>query len=344
MRQSLRWLAGGVIVLALALVVRLQWPGAEAVSAPAGGTLGSMAPPPAMVQDAQGRQRLEAPLAGLPASLRDTTVDGELTMDAQGNLVLSAGVRSVFDYFLSAVGEEPLATIIARIRGYLALKLSGRAVEQANRLLDSYLAYRESLDQVLPPAVDLARLDQQRNAINTLKQLRRQHLSAEVVTAFFGDEEAYDEYTWQRLKLAEDKSLSPAQRRGQEAVLLAQLSPTVQQNMLVLTRYQRLSELTAEWKQRGGNAQELRALREQEVGTAAADRLETLDRQRAQWDQRMGVYFAERERLLRQPGLSEPDRQSALEQLRGRHFQSAELLRVQNLETLHDQGATASGA
>lgn len=344
MAQRIRWLAAGGIVVALALVARLQWPGDDAVSAPAAATVATMAPPSAMVRDAQGRGRLQVPLAGLPASLRDTAVDGELTMDANGNLVLSAGVRAVFDYFLAAVGEEPLDIIVARIRGYIALKLSARAVEQANRLLDSYLAYRNALGQVSPPAADLAQLDQQRYAIDTMKQLRRQHLSAAAVAAFFGDEEAYDEYTWQRLKLAEDKRLSPAQRRGQEAALLAQLPATAQQNIQVLTRYQRLSELTSEWQQRGGDATELRTIREQEVGAAAADRLEALDRQRVQWNQRLGMYFTERERLLRQTGLSESDRQRALEQLRARHFQSAELLRVQNLETLHDQGAKAAGA
>lgn len=345
MSQRARWLAAGSAALALVLAIHASWPEVETTAV--GGEVaagGGRLPSPAMTQDAQGHLRLTAPLAGLPASLRDTAVDGELTMDAAGNLVLSAKVRAVFDYFLAAVGEEPLATIIARIRGYIALKLTGPAVEQANRLLDGYLAYREALGLVPPPATGLARLEQQRQAIDTMKQLRRQHLPVDTVAAFFGEEEAYDEYTWQRLKLADDKSLAPAQRRAQEAALLAQLPAEVQQNIQVLTRYQRLNELTAEWKQRGGNAQELRVIREQEVGAAAADRLEALDRQRAQWEQRMSSYLSERERLLRQAGLSEQDKLRALDQLRSRHFQSAELLRVLNLETLHDQNTRASGA
>ena len=42
-------------------------------------------------------------LTSMPASLDGTDVDGELAADAQGNLVITVGVRRVFDYFLSVI-------------------------------------------------------------------------------------------------------------------------------------------------------------------------------------------------------------------------------------------------
>src|SRR5689334_7743323 len=42
----------------------------------------------------------------LPRSLQDTQVDGGLAADANGHLIVAPGVRALFDYFLSATGEE----------------------------------------------------------------------------------------------------------------------------------------------------------------------------------------------------------------------------------------------
>src|SRR5688572_28455160 len=39
---------------------------------------------------------------GLPASLQGTTPDGEVTLDAQGRIRPTPGLRRLFDYFLSS--------------------------------------------------------------------------------------------------------------------------------------------------------------------------------------------------------------------------------------------------
>jgi hypothetical protein len=82
---------------------------------------------------------------GLPNSLQGTEVDGELEVDANGHLKITNGVRHVFDYFLSAIGEEPLETILARIRAYIRHKLPNMAAGEAEQLLDNYIAYKRGL-------------------------------------------------------------------------------------------------------------------------------------------------------------------------------------------------------
>ena len=47
----------------------------------------------------------------LPKSLQGTQVDGEIIIDENKQLVVTAGLRRLFDYFLSAQGEEPLSQI-----------------------------------------------------------------------------------------------------------------------------------------------------------------------------------------------------------------------------------------
>ena len=124
-------------------------------------------------------------LEGLPRSLLGTEVDGELTADAQGHLVLTRRVRAVFDYFLSAIGEEPLSTVRARLAAYIHGKLPPVAAQEALLLLDHYLAYKQALDSLVQQgqgaAVNSLSGFGQRLAL--LHDLRRQHLSAAEVDA-----------------------------------------------------------------------------------------------------------------------------------------------------------------
>src|SRR5690606_32313520 len=70
-------------------------------------------------------------LEQLPASLEGTSVPPGLLEDGNGNLVPTPGLRDIFDYFLSVLGEEPLDVIVARINAYLASNLSASAATQA---------------------------------------------------------------------------------------------------------------------------------------------------------------------------------------------------------------------
>lgn len=277
---------------------------------------------------------------GLPPSLQGTEVDGELEVDAQGRLRITGGIRRVFDYFLSAVGEEPLETILKRIRAYIRHKLPAGAAAEAERLLDSYIDYKRALDaipqvQATPGQLDLPAL---RRQMQQVQSLRTQFFSPEVITAFFGDEDIYDRYTLERLDLMQDKSLSPQQRAERLAALEQQLPESMRESIRVINQVQNLEALTQDWKRRGGSAAELRQLRETIVGPEAADRLEALDKENAQWDQRMASWYAERAAILGNKALSEQDRQRQVEEARRSRFNDSERLRVESLELMHDRG------
>src|SRR6218665_2651509 len=113
-------------------------------------------PGQAGVLSADGQPIKQAPLPEsfvtgleqLPNSLQGTEVDGELEVDAGGHLKITNGVRRVFDYFLSTIGEEPLETILARIKAYIRHKLPPMAAGEAEQLLDKYIAYKRGLENV----------------------------------------------------------------------------------------------------------------------------------------------------------------------------------------------------
>lgn len=123
-----------------------------------------------------------------PASLRGTEVDGSLSADARGRFVPTAGARQLFDYFLTAVGEEPLEAIRTRVFAEAGARLPESAAAEAVRLFDLYLAY---LDRVRDLAPLKGRLDAE-SGLALFADLRREILGREVAEAFFGAEEESD--------------------------------------------------------------------------------------------------------------------------------------------------------
>ncbi len=292
-----------------------------------------------------GLESFTTGLEQLPASLQGTEVDGELEADASGHLKITNGVRRVFDYFLSTIGEEPLPTILARLHAYIHHKLPPLAAGEADQLLANYLAYKrglESVQQAQPQADGRVDVSAVRQQMQQVAALRSQYFTPEVVAAFFGDDDAYDRYTLDRLDVMQDQNLSPAQRARQLAALETQLPEAIRESMKTVNQYQNLENLTADWKQRGGSAAELRQIRENLVGAEAADRLENLDRDRAAWDQRMSAWYSERAALLGNASLGEADRQRQLAELRNNRFTADERLRVESLERMHDRGEKVS--
>ncbi len=285
--------------------------------------------------------RFKTGTENMPKSLSDTEVDGALEVDAAGNLIISRSIRQVFDYFLSAIGEEDLTSIISRIRAYIRHKLPTKAAAQAEQILDSYLAYREALGhvpQVQPQgdaALNIPAIRQQKEAVQAL---RSKYLSREVSEAFFGDEDAYDRYTMARIEVMQDKSLSATEKARRTAELLNALPPALKESTETLNKYQELTTFTEEWKTRGGKPEELRAIREQIVGPEATVRLEALDQERAVWDGRMNEYLQQRDAILKNQALSEQDRQKQVNDIKQKSFDQQEQIRVDALETIHDQG------
>lgn len=346
MPKSTWWFAGVVaVVLALLAVVMLRDPGVD----PGGGWLGLDIAGGQKVADVAGD--INAPYTGpafvtglenLPASLTGTDVDGELKVDANGNLVMDVEVRHLFDYFLSALGEESLPALVARIRAYLRHTLPAGAAAQAEAALDDYLAYRAALSAMPAPASQaIETVDT--NALRAIKEqaraLRGQYMDGEVAAAFYAAEDAYDDYALARVDVMRDDSLTPVQKAERSAALVDALPPALQESVRAVSLYTNLRELSDDWQQRGGTPAELRSIREAAVGPEAADRLEALDAERATWKSRVDAYLRARDAILAAPGLGDADKQRQIEQLRAAGFSSEEQLRLGAFETLHDGGA-----
>ena len=343
--RSARW--AGLVFGSVAIGVALAWWVHAEEIAGAKPPRSSSAPATTGAEEAPAPARPGTPVAAvvfhtgveaLPASLRGTEVSGELEEDAQGNLKLTRGVRNVFDYFLSATGEEPAAQQRARVAAFAARHVGPRAAAQAVALFDRYVAYKDDLDARMRDTRPVT-LDDMRARVDSLRAARSRHFDPAVVKAFFGDEDTYDSYSLGRFAILKDPALSPQEKARRVAALRAGLPESMRGEQDIVEVVETLGSLTEDLKKRSGTASDLRQLRETLVGAEAAERLETLDRQTEAWNHRVADYLQQRTRILGDTTLADSTRTERVDALRSEAFSATERLRIETIERIQDSGA-----
>ncbi len=343
MFRSIRVVAGALILIALSAL--WLWHGAAAPDQPAvaiaagpeqaqlldrdsansGPDLASALPPRQHSLSATDAQRQ----SGWPASLQGSTPDGEVLVGADGRVIPGIGLRRLFDYFLSTIGELDVPAIRALLLAHVR-DLHGAAVAQeVAGLFDQYIDYQRALsdaESLLPRDLQ-ARLE-------FAKQLRRRHFDAASAEAFFGEEEAYAEYTLERMRIARDTALDEAERTAQLKALEATLSASQLASMREARSAQLIEEQSRQFEalavDPGARFDERSAL----YGEAAATRLADLDRERAAWEQRVLAYRQARDAIQRNAAFSAQQRAQAIAELRSRSFDAHEARRIQSLEAI----------
>jgi lipase chaperone LimK len=266
----------------------------------------------------------QAAPAELPGSLRGTDVDGALRVGPDGKLKLDPSIIAFFDYFLSASGEESDAAIRARIEAAIRERLDGPAAAEAIALLDKYLAYREAARTMrVPPGTE----DDPAARLASVHKLRREQFGEEAASALFGDEELEGALAVERSRVMKDVSLSPEERAAKLQEIESRLPEEAQRARAEATKP--LAQRAEEEAMRAGGAtdEQIRQQRVASVGEDAADRLEALDRERAEWKRRVEAFRSERDRLAGRYA-DEKERQAAEDRLLETSFSAEERLRV----------------
>jgi lipase chaperone LimK len=322
--------AGVAITLLLNPLAGTQQP-SEAAPPPLSTT--TPAALPQQQADKPAPPRLTADVAPLPASFAGTEVDGRFRLDAAGNLLISMDIRRIFDYFLSAYGEESIKASIERLQAYIRSQLDAPAESQALALLEQYLDYKRQLIQLEKDLPQTASLDAMRQREQAVQHLRASIFSAETHQAFFAQEEAYNQFTLQRLAIRHDSSLDDQQKAAALDRLRSSL-PEEMQDMVVPQLQAELRQQTAALQADGASPAQIQQLRLQLVGAEATARLEALDQQRQQWQLRLADYRQEKARITANSGLSAEDRRLAIASLAEQRFDERERLRLEAAEEL----------
>lgn len=315
-------------------------PPATTLQAPAGAPAPMSLPQPE--EATQSPPALTAGITPLPRSFAGTQVDGQFRVDEAGNLLITMDIRRIFDYFLSAYGEEEtITTSVERLRAYVRSQLEEPALSQALALLDQYLDYKRQLIQLEKDLPQMASLDALRQREQAVQNLRASLFSAEAHQAFFAQEEAYNQFTLQRLAIRHDPALDDQQKAEALDRLRASL-PEEMQDMVVPQLQAELRQQTAALQAQGASAAQIQQLRMQLVGAEATARLEALDQTREQWQRRLGDYRREKARI-ESSGLSDEDKQATIERMAKERFDEREMLRLEAAERLA-QSREASAA
>ena len=279
---------------------------------------------PSIEASVPSRSTQAKPVRALPAKFR---------LDPAGNLIVSEDIRHIFDYFLASIGEESLSDSIERLQGYIANQLQEPARRQALSLLERYLDYKRELillERDLPQLADLQAMRQREAAVQSL---RARIFASETQQAFFAREQAYNQFTLDRLAILHDARLSDDERAAAVDQLRNNLAPELQDSVLPQLQND-LRQQTAKLQAEGASAGQIRQLRQQLVGAEATQRLEELDQRRQTWNQRISRYLVEKSRIEANKGLGESDKALAISQLAEAEFDEQERLRLSAAEQL----------
>ena len=271
----------------------------------------------------------------LPKSLQGTQVDGEIIIDENKQLVVTAGLRRLFDYFLSAQGEEPLSHIEQRVIAYIREHTPEPAASQAVNIFQNYLTYLTAVSQLDKPkaqpnpnvsALDLSAI---KNQLRAVQQLQARYFDAKTREAFFGDEQALNDYNMTVVEANQNAQLSNDQRqaiidKAQTAYIASVKDPNLQTK---LTQQRNIDKLLAQTQQQGATQSQINAMRSQYVSPEAVKRLEQLDQSEAQFAQRVATYQTQSNQILSKLG-NVPQAQQQIVALQQTMFTPEERLRL----------------
>jgi len=311
-------------------------------------SLGSKASSPQQSSKVESKQKVSATSQKtdkkelstvLPASLQNTSPPTPLDIDLNGNLIVNIKIRNLFDYYLSAIGEETKEELVARIKNELA-SLPPKAQSRALEILEGYLAYKVAIDNYLMTTQNLSRpssatdsrktiQEMEKEALrhkNQMRALRVDFMDVETSEAFYGDEDRHDDYIGRLDEIKSDDTLSVQDKLNFQEDALREMPEWFQKQELRKISQIRLKTLD----KKSMSQAEYAARRIEIVGPEAAARLEALDLKRANWEARKNDYYHAKDKLEEYwGGPDAPGYEQALIQLQQDKFSETELLRLQ---------------
>lgn len=267
-------------------------------------------------------------------SFEGTTQDGNLSHDGGSELQVSAELRLLFDYYLTATGEKKLPEIRAEIERVLDQKLSANAALQAKNLLGRYIQYKQALVSVEANAQNISAgktsmATAARQRWSAMQQTRQRFFSEKENQAMFGFDDAYDMDALNRMDVAENTSLTPEQKQAQLQALDDALPAEFREEKNAPYQVIRLEEQASQLRANGASDADIYNMRATATSPEAATRLAEVDREEAIWKARIQQYQERKNKLDTEMAFhSATEKQAALDQVRKQYFNADEQRRL----------------
>lgn len=286
-RRTTLWVAAGGAALTLGGALWLVQPGHDATPAAARdaaavpGFFGSGDEARTERRGAFLARNLGSGAAALPDDIDVQKLDAAQWQARGRNPVLNPDLVRIFEQILGRAPADPARLLAARI--------PAEHLAQAQRMLEQYQRYRDELANLTPSAgLGDSQAAVLASVLAARQALQEKYFSGEEIAGLFGDDNRYDAYTVQRLRTAERSDLTLAEKESIVATLAdGMLSAEQREARQTASLPTRIVAHNATLEQAGASADERLAARTSEFGAAAATRMAEVDRQQAEWQQRI---------------------------------------------------------
>ena len=287
----------------------------------------------------------------LPSSLLGSTLPLTLDVSESGELIINKKIQHLFDFYLSAMGEESLDIIVTRIKHSLTSQLVDPALTQGVEILTGYLQYlnevsaiKQQFEQNIDPnntgEYALENVIQVREMV---LDARASYLDGDVIDAFFGQADEYEDYMLSLAMINKNNELDTAEKQSAKAELDAAAPEWLlaqQRNANQLNKYRDQYKTLQE---QGASQTELQDFTQQSFSPEVADRLAILDEKRLQWQVKLGEYREQLAVITARAIDNNDSEQQQLEitQLRKVYFTPQEIKRVSALDGINSTASVS---
>ncbi|EKK9971813.1 TPA: lipase secretion chaperone [Vibrio parahaemolyticus] len=255
----------------------------------------------------------DSPQPKMAQSQHDTTID----LSSQ---------KDFFEYSLSGLGEHSLEEIQENVEESISQQNSlGIDVE----LFQTYLAYKRALSK-------LELLEDTTLSLNQLQRLNEAILNLQL--EYFNDQhisQLFDEENRLRQLAIEKLAIKTYEQDSDSQQLL--LNQALSEQPEYIQQSERNNALTRQLDQTALlSSQDKYLARVELVGEEGAQRLQTLDEQRAMFETELTNYLEKRADILDDEFLGREEKQLEIANLRKQSFETTQWRRIEALERIHD--------
>jgi|GEM_PF-1303058 len=282
--------------------------------------------------DRVAQRKGEAERTPLPMhrSLIGTKVTGDIKVDSDGKLLLHRDIRRVFDYYLSLRGRLSDHEIRQLLVDYLHQSKADSVSDEVLALFDKYVELLKAevplLDQVAAEEKDSVTTIS--HMLDERQRLRREYLGDATAESFFADQENYEKFQLDRMRIGLNKTMNETEKAA--ALADAELILTAEQRE---QRTKTFSYLDVKKAPDSGRAEEI--IREK-FGEEALDRLAKVEEEKQDWQRKRLEYLETKAHLQKRTELSDAERTAEWDQYLKETLSPSEIRRMEALDSEPD--------
>ncbi|TNZ77541.1 lipase chaperone [Vibrio parahaemolyticus] len=255
----------------------------------------------------------DSPQPKMAQSQHDTTID----LSSQ---------KDFFEFSLSSLGEHSLEEIQENVEESISQQNSlGIDVE----LFQTYLAYKRALSKLEPLEDTTLSLNQLQRLNEAILNLQLEYFNDQQISQLFDEENRLRQLAIEKLVIKTYEQDSDSQQ------LL--LNQALSEQPEYIQQSERNNALARQLDQTALlSSQDKHLARAELVGEEGAQRLQTLDEQRATFETELTNYLEKRADILDDEILDSEEKQLEIANLRKQSFETTQWRRIEALERIHD--------